>query len=838
MSFFGFDTTLPDASKAPPGGRSQQGRGQDPRFRLPDNRETFGEELGGQMNDDDDTEEAFGSRLDEMLEAKFAYGGNLEDEGLDAEGGGIGGALEDDDEDLNDETFGESAAADKIDREFDFTAGNEFFKHEPGERNVAAASGEDQFDESGRDTMRKPNFKHLWEQPLPGEMKRAMSDSWHQSGPSQQQGQRFMPPSGSVTLEEIEAELMRNARGSAGPPQGGLDPRMVDPRGMAMGPPMGHQAMDPRLNARQVDRGHVDPGILEMRGMDPRSIDPRAVDPRLLDGRNFPSLAEMEMALRAQQRQRGPPGPYGSQSVPGMGPGPMGGLPPMNQQGFRRPLPQLGHYFPSAQRGMAMNNRGQRHDYPHHQQRHPDRRGQYPREDYRPREERYKGLMTQREKELIAKIQIAQLVTDDPYADDFYYQIYTALVSVSSQSSNQPGGADGSSGSKSLNWQQNMLMSQGRGNSMNVTNQMQMQMQRLIDQRKQRPKGTSLALEGALGKISINSVRNPKRLIQVTGAGSNKENNDHNLPQFSLLSHRKVLKTIENVYLDVLDLEQMKRKGPEGDDVEAWNAEFTAARMRLWNHLGLDENVPISMPHPFAYFLSYAKGKRVIPRVLRFLSPDQTLHLLTTLLARLESVDVCNITAGTPSEAVDLFIANVIPPLVSVISEVPLHVVNTCMRILLERHNMVWLAKSKTGLAFLTMFLSRAEILKQVGGGGGAPAEAELAMWADIYNFLFASLHTHFASIFPSPPPSQSQPSVQQQALADEVYVWQFLAAMAVGATTVDHQRVLLTEVRSNVLETSRRSVADNPKSVANVNLFLNALGLGIDASQLAAMPA
>ena len=74
----------------------------------------------------------------------------------------------------------------------------------------------------------------------------------------------------------------------------------------------------------------------------------------------------------------------------------------------------------------------------------------------------------------------------------------------------------------------------------------------------------------------------------------------------------------------------------------------------------------------------------------------------------------------------------------------------------------------------------------------------------------------------------------------DEVYVWQFLAAMAVGATTVDHQRVLVTEVRGNVIETSRRGNAmsavgvameadvmeeqekSHSKALANVNLFLN----------------
>jgi DNA topoisomerase 2-associated protein PAT1 len=119
----------------------------------------------------------------------------------------------------------------------------------------------------------------------------------------------------------------------------------------------------------------------------------------------------------------------------------------------------------------------------------------------------------------------------------------------------------------------------------------------------------------------------------------------------------------------------------------------------------------------------------------------------------------------------------------------------------------------------------------------------------DLYNFLFASMTNHFASIFP---PAPQDPLTMTY--PDEVYVWQFLAAMAVGATTVDHQRVLVTEVRRNVIETSRRgnamsaiSVAMEPevlaeqershaKALSNVNLFLNALGLGIDATTLANM--
>jgi DNA topoisomerase 2-associated protein PAT1 len=35
--------------------------------------------------------------------------------------------------------------------------------------------------------------------------------------------------------------------------------------------------------------------------------------------------------------------------------------------------------------------------------------------------------MTQHDKDWINKIQISQLVTDDPYADDFYFQVYMAI---------------------------------------------------------------------------------------------------------------------------------------------------------------------------------------------------------------------------------------------------------------------------------------------------------------------------------------------------------------------------------------------------------------------------
>ena len=142
MSFFGFDTTLPDRSHSPPAaarGSSTQRAGRatpptgaarggggnhfnvsSPSSRrnnyVPDDRETFGDELVASIPADDD--QGLASHLDELLEKKYEYGGlELPDgaDGADELGGfgdeeNVGGLLEEDDEGLNDETFGDSAA--------------------------------------------------------------------------------------------------------------------------------------------------------------------------------------------------------------------------------------------------------------------------------------------------------------------------------------------------------------------------------------------------------------------------------------------------------------------------------------------------------------------------------------------------------------------------------------------------------------------------------------------------------------------------------------------------------------------------------------------------------
>ena len=126
-------------------------------------------------------------------------------------------------------------------------------------------------------------------------------------------------------------------------------------------------------------------------------------------------------------------------------------------------------------------------------------------------------------------------------------------------------------------------------------------------------------------------------------------------------------------------------------------------------------------------------------------------------------------------EEIDIFSQTVLPPLMGYVAEAPFHIVIGLLGILLERVDVAFVSKTKIGLAFLTMFTSRAEIIKQ----SGQADESELENWAQTYDKLFTTLEPHFLDCFP---PAN---------FVDDVYVWQFLASMAVGANMIQQQRLV-----------------------------------------------
>lgn len=169
-------------------------------------------------------------------------------------------------------------------------------------------------------------------------------------------------------------------------------------------------------------------------------------------------------------------------------------------------------------------------------------------------------------------------------------------------------------------------------------------------------------------------------------------------------------------------------------------------------------------------------------------------------------------------EEVDLFSHSVMPPLFGHISESPLNIIIGLLGLILDRTNLHIVARSKIGMSLLTILISRAELLKQ-----SAPENdgGDWEQWTELYNRLFDTVEPVLPLLFPG--------TVND---TDDMYVWQFLAAMGVGASPEQQQRLVLG-VKDRVMETVTVSKALPAEMagarLANVNLFMRAIGLDVE---------
>jgi DNA topoisomerase 2-associated protein PAT1 len=173
---------------------------------------------------------------------------------------------------------------------------------------------------------------------------------------------------------------------------------------------------------------------------------------------------------------------------------------------------------------------------------------------------------------------------------------------------------------------------------------------------------------------------------------------------------------------------------------------------------------------------------------------------------------------STVREEVELFMQAVMPPLFGHITESPFNIVIGLLGLILDRTNLQVVARSKIGMSLLTILISRAELLKQSAPENDA---TDWEHWTGLYNRLFDFIEPVLPLIFPG--------SVND---TDDMYVWQFLAAMGVGASPEQQQRLVLG-VKDRVMETvtvSKALPADMASArLANVNLFMRAIGLDVE---------
>ncbi|KAK9466965.1 topoisomerase II-associated protein PAT1 [Lipomyces arxii] len=118
----------------------------------------------------------------------------------------------------------------------------------------------------------------------------------------------------------------------------------------------------------------------------------------------------------------------------------------------------------------------------------------------------YNGLMTSSDKNHVTRIQLQQLFTEDPFTEDFYYQVFTALH----------GNRDGQPSNTEI--AEKYLNEYGRRSRYGLRKQqesMQRLQHRAIAAAKAHPKHEQYVVEGALGKIAFSTVKGPRRILDV-----------------------------------------------------------------------------------------------------------------------------------------------------------------------------------------------------------------------------------------------------------------------------------------------------------------------------------
>lgn len=126
------------------------------------------------------------------------------------------------------------------------------------------------------------------------------------------------------------------------------------------------------------------------------------------------------------------------------------------------------------------------------------------------------------------------------------------------------------------------------------------------------------------------------------------------------------------------------------------------------------------MPHPFISLVSVLKGKRILPRALRHTTPEQTLTLLTLMVATFDTLDtvrdaplldasddLTKQSAGSlegkqrraeVDTKTDVFLQAIISPVMAVIGRAPLRMVTGMLGLMLERNDILKVVRSKVRL--------------------------------------------------------------------------------------------------------------------------------------------
>ena len=454
---------------------------------------------------------------------------------------------------------------------------------------------------------------------------------------------------------------------------------------------------------------------------------------------------------------------------------------------------------------------------------------------------KYSGIMNPRDKDFVTRFQLSHIVTEDPYNEDFYAQVYKVIHPKIVNGAPQPavGQQNNSIAQAYLDHSGHRLG--GRYKRADVALQrMQQQVQKAVHVAKGRPKFNQYAKEGALGKISFASGKKPRQQLEIISKAAEREKNegaidDSKKEDIKRYSRKDIFAILENIISELMNVESESRVSSSVDTTKLWESMKVLEQA---SSSGDDE----AEVNPFIQCLNYNKMLKVLVRLFKFLNREQILTITTLIMSNLENLSVIKNGSYTtyPDKKVPERILKLVDAcsmtfskiLINAVLEFKFNEIIGLLVILIEHNNVSFVSTTKIGLTILTTLLSRAELII----GEGQISATDLSEWTSCYDELFTALESRIAAIFPPHPVDVDDGS------SKENYIWQFLATLSLGGK-LSHQRIIVDEVRDEIFGVMNRAKAIDNQDLANLykkqnllnnlNMFLVVMGLVADENDI-----
>lgn len=806
---------------------------------------------------------------------------------------GLGDELDEGDDAFNNETFGGG----EVRKDFNFAGAgtnNPAAVPQPQRPGISYAdavshSNDDEFMQDLWGTSNAPQGQQHAQQPSEGQLQGA-------------------PEKKILSLEEIEAQLTSIDQSQQLPPQpqfvvpGMMPPNqfggyMLPPGGFMPPPGQYGQFQGAPLGSQQLPPQPIQPSgqqipphpqaqplqpqpqqpqqAVPKQGLQPQQVPPQPIEQRRIskvDLSHFPVLGSKGGETYPAQVQQQP------------------------QQQQQQQQPQQQQQFANIQQRQQQPHHQQQQQHHHHHHHHQQfshspiqqqAQQQAQQSDLTPEQQaklakrhdkvarimKYSGIMNPKDKDFVTRFQLSQIVTEDPYNEDFYAQVFKVVHPKVNSNPMQQNTQQHNSIAQAYLEQSGHRLG-GRYKRADVALQrMQQQVQKAVTVAKERPKLTQYAREGALGKISFGNGKKPRQQLEIFSkaaqreiekkeAEGKKEESESTIADSDVTSADKVtpaskkarspsisapskpikkyskkdiMSILENIISKLMNVESESRLTSDVDTTDLWESLHILDQPSSSGDDELEVN-------PFIQCLNHNKTLKILPRLFKFLSREQILTIVTLIMSNLENLSVIKLGSYTtyPDKKVSDPILKLVEAYSLTFSKVLMNAAQDfkfneiigLLVILIEHNNVSFVSTTKIGLSILTTLLSRAELIR----GEGVISATDLSEWSSCYDELFTSLESRIAAIFPPHPEDVDDGSSREN------YVWQFLATLSLGGK-LSHQRIIVDEVRDEIFGVMNRAKAIDNSDLANLykkqnllnnlNMYLVVMGLVADENEI-----